>query len=293
MNLQNTKLLVPEDVWQIIQNILIYEYGCCYISSFKSKVYHPYIYIDKDLHLTFGTNFDYFINNSNKEISYKDILKMNNTEKYIKVDLNTAKEWYNSDNETLKNLALQAYSEEELKPFDFTKIKTFEDALRALNYSGWDMQKIEDNIKSIYCYNSKASAAMLKLNIIRKALNKEYNLHLTKNTDGQNHIWYPDIKFVIQSSIYYDDKLNSSKYKKLGKITSENVTYDVIGDVAYYGGYAGLSNFDSYSGVGGSYVNVGLFGCATKAIANHFTKYFGMLIMEAMYGDMIKDIEFN
>ena len=33
--------------------------------------------------------------------------------------------------------------------------------------------------------------------------------------------------------------------------------------------------------------NFGFLGCATKKIAQHFGKYFGMLITEAKYGDMV------
>lgn len=36
-----------------------------------------------------------------------------------------------------------------------------------------------------------------------------------------------------------------------------------------------------------SYADVGFLGCATKEIADHFGKYFGMLINEAMYGDLL------
>ena len=39
----------------------------------------------------------------------------------LKVDLNTAKEWYKSGNEALKELALQVFTEEELT-FNFTKL---------------------------------------------------------------------------------------------------------------------------------------------------------------------------
>lgn len=205
----------------------------------------------------------------------------------LSVTLNKAKEWYNSDNAELKKLALQAFSKEELEPFDFTKVKTFEDALRALNYSGWDMQKIEDNIKSIYCYSSKASAAMIKLNIIRKALNQCYDLHLTKNAKGQNHTWYPCFRLITKSSTFYDSKLKSGEYKKLGEITSEDITYDVLSGGADIGGSTGLGGFDSYAGVGSANAAFGLFGCATEEIAKHFGEHFGMLIMEAMYGDMI------
>lgn len=39
----------------------------------------------------------------------------------LKVDLNTAREWYKSGNETLKELALQIFTEEELT-FNFAKL---------------------------------------------------------------------------------------------------------------------------------------------------------------------------
>lgn len=39
----------------------------------------------------------------------------------LKVDLNTAKEWYKSGNEALKELALQVFTEEELT-FNFAKL---------------------------------------------------------------------------------------------------------------------------------------------------------------------------
>lgn len=56
-------------------------------------------------------------------------------ERNITITLEKAKEWYNSGNTSLKEVALQAFSKEELTVFDFTKIKTFEDALTALEYT--------------------------------------------------------------------------------------------------------------------------------------------------------------
>ena len=44
-------------------------------------------------------------------------------ERNIKVSLDTAKEWYNGSDKTLKQLALQAYKEEELKKV----VKVWED----------------------------------------------------------------------------------------------------------------------------------------------------------------------
>ena len=41
-------------------------------------------------------------------------------ERNITVTLNKAKEWFNSGNATLREIALQAFSKEELTTFDFT-----------------------------------------------------------------------------------------------------------------------------------------------------------------------------
>lgn len=298
MNLQNTKLYIPEDLWEIIQNILIYECGYCFLRDFKKSDWHPYLYIGSDNYLTIGDDFEYFKVNLNKEISYKDILKMNNTEKYIKIDLETAKEWYKSDDNTLKTLALQAFKAEELKPFDFTEIKSWETALEEyckddnFSVSHYKKMQIKNTIESLEYYSS-ASAAMFKLNIIRKVLNKEYNLYLTKNAEGQNYTWYPYFIFITKSSIYYDNELKSGKYKKLGEVTSEGVTYNVLSSSVYYGGHAGLGDFYSDGCVGNAVAHIGFLGCATEEITAHFGKYFGMLIVKAMYGDMIEDIKFN
>ena len=48
---------------------------------------------------------------------------------------------------------------------------------------------------------------------------------------------------------------------------------------------AGLGSFGSYYGVGDD-ASIGFLGCANKEIAQHFGKYFGMLITEAKYGDL-------
>lgn len=46
------------------------------------------------------------------------MIKYSDTKKRkIEIDINTAKEWYNSNNESLKAVALQAFSEQELKNF--------------------------------------------------------------------------------------------------------------------------------------------------------------------------------
>ena len=202
-------------------------------------------------------------------------------ERNITISFDKAKEWFNSNNETLKELALQAFSEEELTTFDFTKIKTFEDALTALGYKESTKVYIRNTINDISMY-SRASAAMSKLNIIRKALNLGQDLHLTKDY----YIYYPYNPFVTKSSTYYKNEINSGNMEVIGKIKSEGEEYNILGGFAIAGG-AGLGGFCSDYGVGGAYAAFGFLGCATKEIAEHFGKYFGMLITEAKYGDMV------
>ena len=205
-------------------------------------------------------------------------------ERNVTVTLDKAKEWFNSNNETLKELALQAFSEEELTAFDFTKIKTFEDALTALGYKESTKVYIRNTINDISMY-SRASAAMTKLNIIRKALNLGKDLHLTKNPKDCC-IYYPYNPFITKSSTYYDSEINSGRMKVIGKIKSEGEEYNVLGGGAYYGG-AGLGGLYSSIGVGNADANIGFLGCAIKEIAQHLGKYFGMLITEAKYGDIV------
>lgn len=115
-------------------------------------------------------------------------------ERTITITLEKAKEWYNSDNESLKEVALQAFSKEELDIFDFSKVKTFENALTALEYNKSTKVYIRNTINDISMY-SKASAAMFKLNIIRKALNLGQDLHLTEDPKD-SYIYCPYNPFV-------------------------------------------------------------------------------------------------
>ena len=209
-------------------------------------------------------------------------------ERNITVTLNKAKEWFNSGNATLKEIALQAFSKEELNRFDFTKIKTFEDVLTALGYDESTKAYIRNTINDISMF-SKASAAMFKLNIIRKALNLGQDLHLTKGPED-SYIYYPYNPFITKSSTYYKSEINSGKMKVIGKIKSEGEEYNVLGGDADNGGYVSLGGFYSNGGVGYADAYIGFLGCANKEIAQHLGKYFGMLITEAKYGDIV-DLE--
>ena len=201
-------------------------------------------------------------------------------ERNVTVTLDKAKEWFNSGNATLKEIALQAFDKDELT-YNSKNITTFKKASEALGLNYDDMFYITKNIATI----SKASAAMFKLNIIRKALNLGKDLHLTKDPEN-SYIYYPYNPFVTKSSTYYKSDINSGKMEVIGKIKSEGEEYNVLGDHVN-GGVAGLGNFGSGYGVGGANARFEFLGCATKEIAEHFGKYFGMLITEAKYGDIV------
>lgn len=202
-------------------------------------------------------------------------------ERNVTVTLNKAKEWFNSGNATLREIALQAFDKDELT-YNFKNITTFKKACEALGLNYDDMFYITKNIATI----SKASAAMFKLNIIRKALNLGQDLHLTKDPED-SYIYYPYNPFVTKSSTYYKSEINSGKMKVIGKIKSEGEEYNVLGGGAACGGDSGLGSFCSSDGVGDAGADFGFLGCANEEIAKHLGKYFGMLITEAKYGDIV------
>lgn len=207
--------------------------------------------------------------------------KNTNYHKLISVSLEEAKEWYNSDNDILKALVLKAFSKEELEN-TFENIKSFEDACKVMKLDYNNMFRIADEIAII----SKASSAMFKLNIIRKALNLNQDLHLTKGS----HLYYPynPIKTIISN--YYEKELISNKMEIIGEIKDEEVRYDVLGGSFYgnkiYNNVTGLSAFESNLGIAFTISDFAFLSCATEEIAKHFGKYFGMLITEAKYGDI-------
>ena len=163
--------------------------------------------------------------------------------------------------------------------FNFRDITTFKKACEAL---GLNYDIISIVTKDVATF-SRASAAMLKLNIIRKALNLGQDLHLTKGSP----LYYPYNPFVTKSSFYYNNEINLGRMKVIGKIKSEGEEYNVLGGRANFGGVDGLGRLHSFNGVGDALADIGFLGCANKEIAQHLGKYFGMLITEAKYGDIV------
>lgn len=199
----------------------------------------------------------------------------------IAVTLNKAREWYSSGDATLKEIALQAFSKNELA-YSYKDITTFEKACEAL---GLNYDIISIVVKDVAAF-SRASAAMFKLNIIRKALNLNKGLYLTKDPEDL-YIYYPCNPFVTTTSTYYASKISSGEMEVIGKIEDENIPYKVLGGRVNTDGFVGLGNFIHDEGIGCASPNIGFLGCASIEIAQHFGKYFGMLITEAKYGDIV------
>ncbi len=81
-------------------------------------------------------------------------------ERNITVTLDKAREWFNSGNATLREIALQAFSKNELV-CNFKNITTFQKACEVLGLNYGEMLHITMNIATI----SKASVAMFELNL--------------------------------------------------------------------------------------------------------------------------------
>ena len=184
-------------------------------------------------------------------------------ERNVKISLGKAREWYNSGNESLKEVVLQAFKESELVVNPWETIKTFEDACRVLNIN----PKTVDLIYDAHLQN------MYKLQIVKKALNgADWEPKL--NTGA---IYYPRMRYYPKGNSYD----NSWKLVANFKAKEDNKVYTLVGgDCGLYVG--GLGYFGCVFGV----VNAGhgLLGCKSEEIAKYFGITFGKLIFDAIYG---------
>ena len=199
-----------------------------------------------------------------------------------KVTLDEARELYNSHNKTLKELALKCFSENELKLPSFSEIKTFEDAVTVLGMSIDDENSIVNTLKK----RSKAMAAMYKLNIIRKALNLGQNIHLIKSANEDSLVYCPKNPFIAKGSTYYKNDIEWCRMEIIGRFNNDGIEYFVINGDPGISGHSGLAVYDGLICVAHAKTEFAFLGCASAEIAEHFGKYFGMLITEAKYGDV-------
>lgn len=194
----------------------------------------------------------------------------------ITLTLDKAKEFYNSGNEALKEVALQAYTEEELTVPEWQNIKTFEDACRALGVSTTSYieipytagQEIANHLHAIY-----------KLDIIRRALNQGWNSKMTEDT-----VYYPYVRFYPAGQ-KAREAASSNNWKLGESFIADGKKYTLVSGGCDYCAYDGLASFGY--GFGGVLPDLGLLGCKSKEIAEHMSRYFSKEIFEATYAHHI------
>lgn len=182
----------------------------------------------------------------------------------ISLTIEKAKEFYNSGNAALKEIALQAYTKEELTNPEYTNIKTFEGACRAIGIvyrTDCDLiylSRVEGNL-------GKHLTAIYKMDIIRKALNGDWKPSLVKGK-----VVYPFVRFYPANKA--KDVANSNGWKLGPSFMADGEKYTLVSSgYSYCYGYGVVS------------VNAGLLGCKSAEIAWHMSRYFMKEIFEAVY----------
>lgn len=137
-------------------------------------------------------------------------------ERTIKLDIETARKWYNGSDDSLRTLALQAFSEEELTddglPNNWEKF--------CKNYHTCENDSCVDIFSNIVtCSNNHGRSSLLKKNLL---LNKKYAegilalCQLTQLRDCYRQGWVPDWKddedkYIID---YEADNISIASYKR-------------------------------------------------------------------------------
>ena len=190
----------------------------------------------------------------------------------VEVSLQTAREWYKSNNEALKEVALQAFSEEELTRKSFRDIKTFADAYQYL-YENKMCEDLLHEYKSTTC--ASYSETICKYRIVVAALTNNEKRNLI-NGD----CWFPVVQFCCP-----EDVKNCWGKEILGYIESEGKKYAVVGGCAHDGVRSmGLGYFCSYDGMSHSIAYVSFRSVSSKEVAQYISKQFGRLLFEVHYG---------
>lgn len=181
----------------------------------------------------------------------------------IKISLETAKTWYRNGSNTLKALALQAFTKEELSARDWYEINSYDIACESLT-----------GLSKNFVNNSAVALERLgKINTIRLALNGDWRPTLDKSP-----VWFPNIRFFKD----YEKMKDHQAFLGgtiLGEIKVESRPIYVHGDIQISSG--GLLN--DFGLVFGYAEPRTLFACKSKEIAGHFMRLFGMDLVKIYF----------
>ena len=190
----------------------------------------------------------------------------------VTLTLEKAKEFYNSGNDALKEVALQAFTKEELTTPKYTNIKTFEDACKALGLNMDFVNFALCNMKNIEGGFGKHLVAIYKLDIIRKALNGAD----WKPKMVEDNIYYSWVRFYLPNK-------KPSDRKTIATFKADGQKDLLVGGFSDYGSCDGLGDFYFGSGCGYSTANLGLLSCKSQEIAKYMSEQFGKIIFDACY----------
>lgn len=202
----------------------------------------------------------------------------------VTLTLKKAKEFYNSGNAALMEVALQAFTKEELTIPEWQNIKTFEDACLAL---GIDIYRTDYDLNCLLSAEGNLGehlTAIYKLDIIRKALNGAD----LKPSLVEDIVYYPFVRFY---PAYKAKDAVNSKGGKLGpSFMADGEKYTLVGGgSSYYSCGVGVGGF--CMGVGHVNAYAGLLCCKSEEIARHMSRYFMKEIFEAVYAQHIRMYE--
>lgn len=191
----------------------------------------------------------------------------------IVLTLEKAREWYNCGGADLREVALQAYTKDELTIPEWKNIKTLRDACIALG--------IYDRSVSLHLGGVGETSyfdhleAINKLDIIHKALNGDWKPSLV-----QGSVYYPYVRFYPAGQKARE--VASSNNWKLGEsFIADGKKYTLVGGGCFFYSCDGLAYFGY--GDGDVQPNLGLLGCKSIEIAEHMSRYFSKEIFEATY----------
>lgn len=100
----------------------------------------------------------------------------------IKVSLDKAREWYNSNNSSLKEIALQAFSEEELEQIDFKELL---DLLLSYSYDLTTTQRVQ--LESL---KNRKNATKVSAPKLLRILATYFNVGFWKKKEGEEGYFF-------------------------------------------------------------------------------------------------------
>lgn len=159
--------------------------------------------------------------------------------------------------------------------YSYEDIESFKDACNVLNLNYKDMENIVCELNK----TSHTLATIFKLKIIRNALNGKDSIKLTEGT-----IYVPCVHFIPKILI---PKRLQDKFKVIGEFNNNNTQYLVLGNNCYECENGGISYYTEAHDIGTANIHSAILYCKSKEIAKHFSKCFGMLIVEAAFGDLL------